>query len=138
MTAELPVGIALVDQLSKEHDEVRSLLSGIEDLTAHNDLGGAVDHILSGSAVIGEALDEHIVAEDETLFPALASEMGQELLNGFIEEHVRIKQLRDLVISSARANNLSVGETEEFCQVLREHMDKEDMMLFPSARELLS
>jgi len=138
MTAELPAGIALLDQLAKEHDEVRSLLEGIEDSAARSDLVGAVEQVLAGSGVIGEALDEHIVAEDTTLFPALVTEMGQELVDGFIQEHVRIRKLRDLVVSSARKNTLTAADTEEFCQLLREHMDKEDMMLFPSARELLS
>lgn len=83
-------------------------------------------------------LEAHREGEEELLFPAMEASTGggPSVLPVMIEEHRDIQgTIAEIGTTSdgARARRLA----EHLIDVLRQHIAKEDEMLFPSARELL-
>ncbi len=137
--AEVVEFAALIDRLSAEHAELLPWTERVLELAvgAGSDLRNAIaDH----AAKIGGALDQHIAHEDEVLFPAYARASGAEgLVAQFEAEHRDIEALRDeLLAACERADPRRLGEiAPRVAELLGDHMRREDLMLFPSAREVL-
>ncbi len=130
---------ALLDQLSAEHAELLPCTDKLLDLSASS--GPELGELIASCAVKLQApLDAHIAQEDDVLFPAYANASGAEgLVAQFRAEHRDIIALRDDLLAAWRDGDRSrLGPiTAQLAELLGDHMRREDMMLFPSARDAL-
>ena len=138
MTTDSMTYAALIDQLSAEHAELLPWIDQILDLAA----GGSVElrsTIIGGDAKIRDPLDRHIAQEDDVLFPAYAlASGGNGLVAQFEAEHREILALRDELLAACESGGAKLNSVSaRFAELLGDHMRREDMMLFPSARETL-
>lgn len=134
-TAEL---LALIETLEKEHSEVRDALDRIDSAVDAEDSDSLRQALSAGAPVLGEGLDSHSAAEDDRLFPALSEAMGEGIVGAFVGEHDEIRSLRDQVYESIDRGKADFGKSGEFSELLRSHIDREEAMLFPSAKDILS
>jgi hemerythrin-like domain-containing protein len=130
----------IIDRLSAEHAELLPCAAKLTELAAVNaaELGETIGRC---AAKLGAPLDAHIAEEDNVLFPAYAGESGDEgLVEQFRSEHRDLLALRDALLAACRdkaAPQKLGGIAARFADLLTSHMTREDMMLFPSAREAL-
>ncbi len=140
MTADVTRFVALIDQLSAEHAELLPCTDRLLDLVAGPgpELRRAIESCM---AKLQAPLEEHIAQEDNVLFPAYARASGGEgLVAQFQTEHREILALRDELLDARNSGDergLALV-TSRLAELLGDHMRREDMMLFPSAREILS
>ena len=135
MTNEL---ILLIDRLESEHVEVIDVVERLRPAIKEGD-GEALRSVLSaGAAVLGTALTVHSITEDEDLFPQIAPMIGEEMVNAFAEEHVRIRALRDQVYARLEQGEADFDGCAELCDLLSGHMEREEVALFPAARGVLA
>jgi iron-sulfur cluster repair protein YtfE (RIC family) len=130
---------ALIDQLSAEHAELLPCTDKLLDL-ATNTGPELCEAIESYAAKLQAPLEIHIAQEDDVLFPAYARASGGEgLVAQFRAEHRDILALRDeLLVACTNGDGGKLGAiASQFAELLGDHMRREDMMLFPSAREVL-
>ena len=139
MTTDTMTYATLIDQLSAEHAELLPWIDRILDLAAGT--GAELrDTIIDGDAKIRGPLDHHIAQEDDVLFPAYAlASGGSGLVAQFEAEHREILELRDELLAACENGGAAkLGSVSaRFAELLGDHMRREDMMLFPSARESL-
>ncbi len=130
---------ALIDQLSAEHAELLPCTDRLLDVVAgadadlHEAIGGCL-------AKLRTPLEAHIAQEDDVLFPAYARASGGEgLVAQFRNEHRDILALRDELLTALDNNDTRklCTVTAQLAELLGDHMRREDMMLFPSARDAL-
>jgi hemerythrin-like domain-containing protein len=129
--------LVLIDRLEGEHAEVRHALDALGSVE-HGDGVALRGALAAGLEVLGTGLDVHSADEDEDLFPRLAAMMGHGMVSVFVEEHVRIRALRDQVYESMRQGVADFDGCAELCELLGDHMEREDQALFPSARSVLA
>lgn len=130
---------ALIDQLSAEHAELLPCTDALLDVSASS--GTELIALIERCAVRLQApLDAHIAQEDDVLFPAYANASGGEgLVAQFRAEHRDIMALRDDLLAAWRDGDRGrLGPlTAQLAELLGDHMRREDLMLFPSARAAL-
>ncbi len=139
MTTDSMTYDALIDQLSAEHAELLPWIDKILELAAGPGTG-LRDTVIDGAARIRAPLEHHIAQEDDVLFPAYAQASGGNgLVAQFEAEHREILALRDELLAACESGDgARLGSvTARFAELLGDHMRREDMMLFPSARETL-
>ncbi len=129
----------ILDTLATEHADMLPCTAHLSALATEKspELHAALDRCWP---VLTGALDAHIEAEDTVLFPALANEVGDGITGLFRDEHREIEALR----ASLRAARLDGDDLERvssialrLAELLGSHMNREDAMLFPSARNVL-
>jgi hemerythrin-like domain-containing protein len=123
-----------MDRLQGEH--VGVLEAGEKLRAAIKDQDGVALHaaLVAGQEELGEALTLHSETEDDDLFPLIAPMIGEGLVSIFVEEHVRIRALRDQVYERAGQGEADFDGCAELCDLLESHMEREDQVLFPAAR----
>ncbi len=95
------------------------------------------DELATGRAALTQELDEHIRLEEDVAFSLIEQSVGEEIVTPFRSEHTEIRSLRDEVLSRADAGVASFNLCLQLCDLIQSHMQREDMMLFPSARDVL-
>ncbi|TAN22391.1 MAG: hemerythrin domain-containing protein [Actinomycetota bacterium] len=130
--------IALIGKFESEHVEVREALAKIDAGVAARDEAAVRSALADSNTVLVSGLDEHSSAEDDVLFPGVASLLGQGMLDVFVEEHVRILALRNQIYASMEKGVPDYEGCSDFSELLSSHIDREDSMLFPAARGMLS
>ncbi len=130
---------ALIDQLSAEHAELLPCTDKLLDLAiaAGAPLREAIAHC---AAKLQAPLEAHIAQEDDVLLPAYARASGSEgLVAQFRAEHRDILALRDELFAAWQSGDERKlgGLASQLAELLGDHMRREDVMLFPSAREAL-
>lgn len=87
-------------------------------------------------AFLSSAVRAHNENEERALFPSLDA----HLTAPFIEEHVRLRALEAELATALEAPDAArrvPGIAHELVALLRSHIEREDHMLFPHAREVL-
>jgi len=135
MTNELTL---LLDRLESEHVDVLAVVASLRPAIQDHDDVALKDALAAGEQALGPALNAHSDAEDKDLFPQIAEMIGAGLVGIFVEEHVRIRALRDQVYERIRQGQVDYHAVAEMCDLLDEHMGREDQVLFPTARGVLS
>ena len=130
--------VKLIGTLESEHVEVRDALAKIDSAVTVKNASALSAALTSGLGVLGTGLDSHSLAEDNDLFPAIAELMGEGLVSVFVEEHTRIRSLRDQIYQAMDRGDADFERSGEFSELLGDHIDREDAMLFPSARSMLA
>ena len=125
----------IIDRFSSEHDIFISQLEVIEDLTR----GGAdVASIVAAIRTLAAPLLSHAEREERALFPDLRPSMGGE--GGVLavltdEHHVLHEQLDRMIAGPPRWELEQV--LDAFLRLLLGHIEKEEVVLFPAAAQLI-
>jgi hemerythrin-like domain-containing protein len=128
----------VVGELYQEHDRLRFLLQRIERAAEASDVAALADALAAGRAALGTELDEHIATEERAVFTTVRDELGEGLVAPFEEEHREIEALRDLVLGWSGASDPPYEQSLELCDRILQHQQREDLMLFPIVRGILS
>jgi hemerythrin superfamily protein len=88
-------------------------------------------------AALTVELDEHIAFEEAHVFAPIDETLGDGLTNPFREDHREIGALRDEVYAHASRGIAAHDACLRLCEALLDHQQREDLMLFPTAREAL-
>ncbi len=125
----------IIDRFSSEHDVFISQLTVIEDLTR----GGAdVASVVAAIRTLAAPLLAHAENEERALFPDLEPSMGGEggpLAVLTEEHHVLHGQLDRMTADPPRWELEQV--LDAFLRLLRGHIEKEEVVLFPAAARLI-
>lgn len=130
---------ATVERLGEQHQEVLARLSAVE----HELLPGAsVDGVVDFVNYLQREVMEHFAVEEQALFPLLARHLGrtQGPLAVMDAEHAAFRELLQDLTAGLRAGDVGQQRrcTHEIIKLLRDHIAKEDGVLFPMASHLLS
>lgn len=125
----------ILTQLSAEHNELRATLDRIESAAEARDATALAESLeLSRSALTTE-LDAHIATEEIETFAAIANALGDDLVAPFRADHAEIRAMRDEVYERLGRGEPPYEASMRLCALLLSHQLREDLMLFPSARE---
>jgi hemerythrin-like domain-containing protein len=103
------------------------------------------------SAEIESDLSVHEKIEDRLLFPALRGKIGDPVLQSLVKEHEESKNARELFLSAIlelKKNGGASGSPEKIkemsnhgyklMRILSTHLTREDQLLFPHCKSVLS
>lgn len=121
-------------RLSSEHDTLLPLIMDIQAAAEAGDNATLVARLQAGRAALTGELDAHIALEEDVAFALIGQALGEELVAPFRSEHIEIRALRDKTLAGADAGDVPVGRCLQLCDLIQAHMQREDAMLFPSAR----
>ena len=124
-------------RLSDEHDTLLPLIVAIQAAAEAQDETALIAELTAGRAALTQELDAHIALEEEVAFSLIGQAIGEEMITPFRAEHTEIRALRDNILAQADAGVASFDLCLQLCDLIQSHMQREDMMLFPSAREAL-
>jgi iron-sulfur cluster repair protein YtfE (RIC family) len=130
----------VLDQLSAEHAELLPHIERLLELAQIQSpaLAATVDADLE---LLGAPLEAHIALEDDVLFPAYAEATGaQSVVEVFSEEHQEILKIRNELrtLRQLGVDGQALASTVlRLADALMPHQEREEMMLFPSASELM-
>jgi len=129
--------LLLIDQLESEHVDVLHAVAMLRPSIETHDEVALKGALAAGGEALGAALTKHSEVEDQDLFPRIAEMIGEGMVSHFVEEHVRIRALRDRVYERMGQGAADFDGCAELCDLLADHMDREDQVLFPTARGVL-
>jgi len=124
----------ITDRFSAEHRVFLQQLNHLDYAVTQGDASPAM--VRAMVQVIAIAVERHAAVEETTLFPALARYLGQSVgpLAVMELEHQEIRQTLARIVDGMGTLHADVAD---FVTVLRDHIAKEDGVLFPLARRLL-
>ncbi len=129
------MSIDVLSRLSDEHETLLPLIAEIQAAAEAQDTSALLDELTAGRAALTQELDEHIRLEEDVAFSLIEQSVGEEIVIPFRTEHTEIRMLRDEVLSQADAGVAPFNLCLQLCDLIQTHMQREDMMLFPSARD---
>ncbi len=126
-----------LERLSREHEDLRALLAPIESAADARDATALAASLEAARAMLTAELDAHIVTEEAMVFTPTAARLGEDLVTVFYEEHTEIRATRDEVFARLDRGEAPYGPSLRLCELILNHQQREDLMLFPSARDAL-
>jgi iron-sulfur cluster repair protein YtfE (RIC family) len=117
-----------IDELTREHELVLSLISQVRPARAGGDLPLMADLAQRIAAVLGP----HTQVEEQGLFPALAAEFPDQIAL-LEDEHRRIEAVLAEAAAGPPADPAWPGRLAEALAELRSHIFKEQDGVFPAA-----
>jgi Hemerythrin HHE cation binding domain len=120
-------------RLSREHADLRRHIERIASAAEARDAFALAASLEAARAALTSELDFHITVEETEAFSA----MGEDLVAPFYAEHIEIRVLRDAVFAQLKQGETPYGLSLDLCELVLAHQQREDLMLFPSAREAL-
>jgi hemerythrin-like domain-containing protein len=124
--------IAVIDELTREHDAVVSAISDVRRALAAGSVPAAAEACRRVSAL----LEPHTVVEEEGLFPCLAGEFPDHV-DALREEHRSIDAVLAEAASGTPEDPTWPARLLRTLQALREHILKEQDGVFPAALGVL-
>ena len=125
-------------RLSEEHETLLPLIKDIETAAEARDMHLLLKNLANGREALTAELDAHIALEEDDAFALIEQAMGEGFVAPFRSEHREIRALRDQVLAGADAGRVPVSLCLQLCDLIQEHMQREDAMLFPSARNAIA
>jgi hemerythrin-like domain-containing protein len=120
----------VLTQLSADHERLSAHLARIQTAAEAGDDGALTAAIEAARPALTTELDAHIALEEGEAFPIFAQAHGEELMTVFFQEHVEIRALREEALACAVRRSSCL----RLCELILDHLQREDMMLFPRAR----
>lgn len=120
--------IAVIDELTREHDAVVALIARVRELLAADDVDGAAA-VTRQMAVV---LAPHTVVEEDGLFPELADEFPDHV-ETLRAEHRTIEAVLDEASRCTPTDPTWPGRLSDALHLLRDHILKEQDGVFPAA-----
>ncbi len=127
----------VLSRLSGEHDTLLPIIVEIQAAAEARDAVALFDELTASRAALSQELDAHIKLEEEVAFALIEQSVGEGIVTPFRTEHAQIRMLRDEVLSEVYAGVAPFDLCIQLCDLLQSHMQREDLMLFPSARDVL-
>lgn len=127
----------VLTRLEDEHDTLLPLVIEIQAAAEAQDESALFDELKAGRTALTQELDAHITLEEDVAFSIIGQVIGEEIVSPFRAEHTEIRSLRDEVLSQVDAGIAPFNLCLQLCDLIQEHMQREDIMLFPSARDAL-
>ncbi len=124
-------------RLSDEHETLLPLIIALQDTAETGDNAALAARLVAGRTALTVELDAHIALEENVAFELIENAVGGELVAAFRSEHREIRRLRDETLAGAGAGCAPLGPCLQLCDLIQAHMQREDAMLFPSARSAL-
>ncbi len=124
----------VLSRLSGEHDTLLPIIVEIQAAAEARDAVALFDELTASRAALTQELDEHIMLEEEVAFSLIKQSVGEGIVAPFRSEHAEIRILRDEVLSQADAGVAPFDLCIQLCDLIQSHMQREDIMLFPTAR----
>jgi hemerythrin-like domain-containing protein len=128
----------ILTQLSSEHVDLRALLERIESAAEMGDATALKESLELGRAKLTIELDAHIAMEEDEAFGTIATALGEGLVAQFRADHIEIRTIRDEIYEYLWRGEPPYDASLRFCDLVLSHQQREDSMLFPSAREAAS
>ncbi len=127
----------VLTRLSDEHDTLLPLIVEIQAAAETQDKTTLIEKLVVGRTALTHELDAHISLEEDVAFSIIGQAIGEEIITPFRTEHSEIRALRNEVLAQADAGGAPFNLCLQLCDLIQAHMQREDMMLFPSARNAL-
>ncbi len=124
----------VLTQLSADHEHLSAHLARIKSAAEVGDGSALIASIEAARSALTMELDAHIAIEEGEAFPAIAHVLGEELVSVFRQEHVDIRALREETLTGAARGAVPRSSCLRLCELILDHQQREDLMLFPSAR----
>ena len=131
------MSINVLTRLSDEHDTLLPLIVEIRAAAEAQDKTALIEQLITGRVALTHELDAHIALEEDVAFSIIGQAIGEEMIMPFRTEHTEIRALRDEVIAQVDAGVAPFDLCLQLCDLIQAHMQREDMILFPSARDAL-
>lgn len=125
----------VLTRLSHEHADLRTYIERIASAAEARDAATLAASLEAAHAALTIELDSHITVEETEAFTGIREELGEGLVAPFYEEHTEIRALRDDVFARMARGEAPYGLCLNLCELILAHQQREDLMLFPSARE---
>ncbi len=124
----------IIDRFSAEHV---AFVGQLDELQARLDRGAPVEDLVGAVRTLAGPLLMHASNEEVLLFPDLIARMGGEgPVQVLQQEHVTIHgQVDQLRGTPSRADFVAIFDA--FQQLLRDHIAKEEEVVFPMSAEIL-
>ncbi len=128
----------LLQLFYEDHDDALQRLSELREDIKNGNRDGVLDFL----KFLSHALDEHFRQEEEALFPPMIEVMGEGgPVKVMIQEHEDLRK-NHKEVSAALAEGKAVSEVLDVLhsidQVLSAHIQKENQILFPMAKQMFS
>lgn len=117
--------------LAEEHQKLRPFLNQIRTAADHGNDDTLNDAIKVAHEALNEDLDRHISLEDDDVFPRIAEHLSPAMVQAFIDDHREIQRVRDKLYATRGNESRSLALTLE--ELLQDHLEREENMLFPAA-----
>ena len=127
----------VLTRLSNEHDTLLPLIVEIQAAAEVQEKDILITKLINGRTALTNELDAHIALEEDVAFYIIGQAIGEEIVTPFRTEHTEIRALRDEVLAQADSGDAPFSLCLHLCDLIQSHMQREDMMLFPSARDAL-
>lgn len=127
----------VLTRLSAEHDALRTHLERIQSVVEARDAAALSASLEAARAALTDELDAHIAVEESQAFSVIAETLGNGLIAPFREEHIEIRTMREEVYASLTRGESPYQLSLHLCELILAHQQREDLMLFPSARDAL-
>ena len=142
MSALSPADARATTTISLLVNQHRALLAHLADLEAALDGADAEYHLLEFAVYLECEATAHLRVEEEALLPLLARHFGitQGPLAMMHAEHRRFRSALWDLGAAVQARNIRAQRAEAvvLIQALREHISKEERVIFPLAESLLN
>ncbi len=134
--------MGLYDDLFAQHRVAEGILDRIRKAGA----ALAAEELTEGLALLRKDAEYHFGLEENILFPILNRYGKEDLLEAFLEDHVEFwkamekaeKGLRGLQAGDSKATGLIKEGVDAILDILPAHIEKEDNVLFPMAKEVMT
>ncbi len=128
-------------RFEREHAEALEVLDRLDHAATSLEHGAVpAPHLAAARealAFIRSAVRRHNEAEERALFPFIEDALPAAL---FVEEHVRLRAIEEALDTALAGDDparRAVDPALELVALLREHIERENNVLFPAARTLL-
>ncbi|MEV7977571.1 hemerythrin domain-containing protein [Streptomyces sp. NPDC086519] len=125
--------LAAIDELTREHDEVVTLISHVRDAVRDGDTARTAET----ARRIATVLAPHTQVEEHGLFPAMAEEFPDHIA-ALEAEHRRVEAVLAEAADGVPADPAWPERLLEVLAMLRDHILKEQDGVFPAALATLS
>lgn len=131
------MSIDVLARLTGEHDVLLPLIVEIQAAAEAQDNTALIAKLIAGRAALTDELDTHIALEEGVAFTIIENSVGEEFVTPFRTEHTEICALRDAILAQIDSGRVPVSLCLQLCDLIQAHIHREDMMLFPLARNAL-
>jgi hemerythrin-like domain-containing protein len=125
--------LAPIDELTREHDAVLGLISGVRAAQADGDIGRMAELARQIAGVLGP----HTEVEEQGLFPALEADFPDHMAT-LKAEHRRVEAVLGEASAGTPADPAWPGRLTATLQLLRQHIFAEQDGVFPAALATLN
>ncbi len=128
----------VITRLSDEHDALRAHLERIQAAAESGNTAELTANLEAARVALTTELDTHIAAEEAEVFSVVAEPLGEGIVRQFYDEHGEIRRLRDQIYAQLVRGKAPLDASLNLCELILAHQQREDLMLFPSAREVIA